>query len=374
MKILYFFCGEGLGHTTRAIAAGRELSKAHDVVFASYGYAKTFFAQTGLPIVEIPSEIKLVGKSGQLDITNSILATIQKSNPTSLLHFDTLFRKHKPDLVISDSYFLPAVIAKSKRIPVWMILNQTNVEKFFSERGVAVRWIGNAVKQINYGALHQMDKILIPDFAPPYTICAKNLWLTPQLYDKIEYLGPLGRTQLHELKKHKKNPKKILASIGGFGYRQQLLDKIQTLASELTDYQFDLIAGPNGISRRSRKNVTTHTQVFDMGPLIADASVVICGGGHSTIMESVTMGKPVISAPDAFHFEQESNAQQLEELGFGTRIDYKTPAVILQELIQDHSTNKEMKKRLDRMVRIAQKTDGRKRIAELAFEAQLKKK
>ena len=42
MKISYFFCGEGLGHATRTIAAAEELTKIHEVNFYSCGYAKEF--------------------------------------------------------------------------------------------------------------------------------------------------------------------------------------------------------------------------------------------------------------------------------------------------------------------------------------------
>ncbi|WP_269848631.1 hypothetical protein [Methanosarcina horonobensis] len=41
MKILLFICGEGLGHTGRCLALGREfLAAGHEVNFGAYGYSK----------------------------------------------------------------------------------------------------------------------------------------------------------------------------------------------------------------------------------------------------------------------------------------------------------------------------------------------
>ena len=208
---------------------------------------------------------------------------------------------------------------------------------------------------------------------PPFTICRKNISLTPKLAEKTEYLGPLVRKLPHEIKKKKPEGKRVFSSIGGFGYRAKLLEKIVAVSKNLKSYQFDLVAGPNAARLPAGSNIHTYAQVQDPFGLMDRSSLVICGGGHSTIMESVCLGKPILSAPDAFHFEQESNASELQRLGLGTRIDYQTPAPAIEELILDHTQNPEMKKRLSRMVRLGRKLDGRKKIAELARELKQKK-
>nr|WP_243685010.1 hypothetical protein [Methanosarcina barkeri] len=41
MKVLLFMCGEGLGHTSRCLALGKEfLTARHEVYFGAYGYSK----------------------------------------------------------------------------------------------------------------------------------------------------------------------------------------------------------------------------------------------------------------------------------------------------------------------------------------------
>lgn len=367
MKILYFYCGEGLGHATRTISAGTKLAKDNEVIFASYGYARDFLLNNGLNIRETPSEIRMAGSSGALDINQSILKTLKETNPSSVLAFNKLIKEVNPELVISDSFFLPALVAKTKNIPCWMILNQTNIDKFFADRERHIRWIGNAIKKFNYNTLERMDKIIIPDFAPPFTICEKNLDITPKLYEKTEFIGPLIRKNSNEVSKPKEKID-IYCSIGGFGYRAQLLDKIIDVAKNMKNKQFHLVAGPNAKKSGKIKNIKFHETIKNPLDMMAKAAVIIAGGGHSTIMESACLGKPVISVPDQFHFEQEQNALKLETLGIGSKISYKTPPEIIEELIINHSKSKEIKSKTDVFRKLAVKIDGRKNLAKLVKE------
>ncbi|MDO8625290.1 MAG: hypothetical protein Q7R47_04365 [Candidatus Diapherotrites archaeon] len=81
-----------------------------------------------------------------------------------------------------------------------------------------------------------------------------------------------------------------------------------------------------------------------------------------------------MSAPDRFHSGLESNAKELQSLGFGTCIDYATPTPILTQLITDHCTDNTLRKRMETMARLSDACGGRKRISELANEFGPKKK
>lgn len=368
MKILYFCCGEGLGHATRTISAIRALEKKHEVVCASYGYVKEFIEKSGIEVEHVPTEMHLVGKSGQFDLQKSLVTTLLKSDPSAALKYNKIIKKYSPDLVISDSFFTPALIAKQKKIPVWMVLNQTSVDRFFAEHNkTLLRIMSPVVKQVSYTALEQMDKILIPDFAPPYTICADSIIITPKMYEKTHYIGPLVRKQGHEIKTKPKK-KKIFSGIGGFGYRQELLKKIVIAAEQLPKYVFDIVAGPNTKISSKGKNVSTHGSLPDPLPLMNESSIIICGGGHSTIMEAICLGKPVLCAPDEYHFEQEGNAKGVEKVGVGHRIDYKTPPAIIKTLIEELEESESHRKKVKVLQQIAKELDGRKEIAKLADE------
>jgi len=374
MKILYFYCGEGLGHVTPTIAAGRALEKEHEVVYASYGYAREFGIKAGLNVKNVPSEIRLVGNEGRISVSKSIIETIKKTNPAALLKYRTIIKEEKPDLVISDSFMVPIIYAKHKKIPTWIILNQTALDKFFTmHANPAVRALGKLLKRFNFSVLKKADKILVRDFAPPYTVCSQSLIFPKNAEKKIHYLGPLARKQGYEIKV-KKEKQRIYSAIGGFGYRSVLLNRIVEVSKLLPNYHFDLVAGPNAIIKAHGKNVTTYGNINDPLPLIKKASVAIVGAGHSTMMDATVLGTPILSAPDIAHFEQESNANGIEKLGLGYRISYETSATKLVSLIKELENSKTVKKKLNFMQKLAKKQDGRKEIARLARELERKSK
>lgn len=69
MKVFIFVCGEGLGHTARSMAAGKELESAgHEVIFGAYGYSLEIIRENRFRVIRIPAEIQLVGEKGSLDM------------------------------------------------------------------------------------------------------------------------------------------------------------------------------------------------------------------------------------------------------------------------------------------------------------------
>ena len=77
MKFLIFMCGEGLGHTGRCIAIGKELmNTGHEVYFGAYGYSKELVEKEGYKVYRIPQELRLVGSSGGFDLKGSIKCTL----------------------------------------------------------------------------------------------------------------------------------------------------------------------------------------------------------------------------------------------------------------------------------------------------------
>ena len=87
-------------------------------------------------------------------------------------------------LVISDSYYLGTLAAFTLRIPVYLIINQSNMEEFFKNRGVPLRILGEMTKRFYNQIFEKVDKIIIPDYPLPYTVCKKNLSFTPKTRGK----------------------------------------------------------------------------------------------------------------------------------------------------------------------------------------------
>ncbi|ODS41993.1 MAG: hypothetical protein MSIBF_01190 [Candidatus Altiarchaeales archaeon IMC4] len=366
MKIQIYMCGEGLGHTSRCLAVGSGLINAgHDVSFHAYGSSKKHIEKNGFKATEIPSEIKLVGNTGSLNIEETIKATVKQMKPIGLPIVLNQIRKGKPDAIISDSYFLAVIAAKIRRVPVYLTVNQTNTSKFFENRGVRAEVAGTFMRYFMDIVFDNVEKVIIPDFPPPWTISKHNV---EELGELLYYSGPLVREKPEAVKALNLKKPHILSLIGGFGYREKLLLDILEVARENTNLDFTLIAGPNvePIKLEGHSdNVEIVGHIPNTFSYLKAADLVIAPGGHSTMMECMTYGVPLISFPDMNHGEQENNAEQLNVLNVGRRLSYHTPPFMISDVINDLLKDKEVKRNCRRLEDYSKKLDGPKRVVEL---------
>ncbi|MBN2014112.1 MAG: glycosyltransferase [Candidatus Altiarchaeota archaeon] len=370
MKAQIFMCGEGLGHTSRCLAVGERLLKeGHEAVFCAYGYSKKHIEGNGFTVQEIPSEIKLVGKSGSLSMRKSIEETLKGMDPLAYPRVFNLVKKEKPEVVISDSYFLGAIAAKMNRTPLLFILNQTDPSTFFRNRGIDIALIGKFVKKFEDIIYRYIDNIIIPDFPPPYTVCEKNIPLKPEILDKVEFVGPLVRKRYDEVKATKLAKPHIFSLVGGFGYRERLLHNVIHAAEMMEGFNFTLVCGPNvdseGLKDEVKDNVNVIDYMNNVFPYIKGSDVIIAPGGHSTIMECLSFGKPILSFPDMFHSEQQNNAEIVRKLGVGMHLSYFTPPYMIAECIKE---SMKFKKNCSTMKDFSNRMDGTKKVVEKAEE------
>ncbi|MDI9394307.1 MAG: glycosyltransferase [Euryarchaeota archaeon] len=369
MKIMIFICGEGLGHTSRCLALGKELLAAgHDIKFGAYGYSKELVEKTGYRAQEIPSEIKLVGKAGGLDLTGSIEATLKNAKILGGPKVLKLIRDFKPDVVVSDSYYLGTLAAMVLKIPVYLIINQSNMEEFFKNRGVPIRLLGELTKKFYKEVFEKTDKTIIPDYPLPYTVCRKSLDFSPRIREKLFYSGPLVREKYEEVDRIPLEKPHIVSLIGGFGYREPIFRKVLTTASLDTGINYTLISGPNLDPSKFReipKNVQLLRFVEDTFPYIKSSDAVIAPGGHSTMMEAFSFGVPILSFPDEGHSEQENNAAVIEEEGYGRRLSYSTPPEVILECIREVLEDEKYRNKVERLQRLAAELEGPRAVREL---------
>jgi uncharacterized protein (TIGR00661 family) len=369
MKIMIFICGEGLGHTSRCLALGKELLAAgHEIEFGAYGYSKDLVEKTGYKAQEIPSEIKLVGKAGGLDLAGSIEATLKNAQLLGGPKVLKLIRDFKPDVVVSDSYYLGTLAAMVLNLPVYLIINQSNMEEFFKNRGVPIRLLGELTKKFYKEVFEKTDKIIIPDYPLPYTVCRKNLDFASKLREKLFYSGPLVSKKYGEVEQIPLKKPHIVSLIGGFGYREPIFRKVLTTAALDPGINYTLISGPNLDPTKFREipeNVQLLRFVEDTFPYIRSSDAVIAPGGHSTMMEALSFGVPVLSFPDEGHSEQENNAAVIEEEGYGRMLSYSTPPEVILECIREVIEDEEYRSKVGRLQRLAAELNGPKAIREL---------
>ena len=163
------------------------------------------------------------------------------------------------------------------------------------------------------------EKFLVPDFPMPYTICQYNI----KPIENLEYLGPLIRYDVDNVY----DDGYILSVIGGFEYRYKILESLAKLAKK-NGYNVKLVCGSYDVAKKlkskfNERNIDIIPITKNMDELMRGASLIVSHGGHSTIMESLCFGKPLIVIPDMDHPEQCNNAKKVHELKCGIALSYK---------------------------------------------------
>lgn len=178
MKLLLLMCGEGLGHTGRCLALGKEfLGAGHEVNFGAYKYSKILTEKAGFTAYEIPSEISLAGEAGVFNIKKSVRDTLRNFSYSGFKELLNLFEKLKPDVVISDGYYTGILAAQKKKIPVYFVGHQFNMEEFFKKQGFYTKLAGMFTKRFYNYIFSSVNGIIIPDYPLPYSVNRKNFTL-----------------------------------------------------------------------------------------------------------------------------------------------------------------------------------------------------
>ncbi|TRZ55251.1 hypothetical protein D4Q76_00875 [archaeon] len=362
MNVLICPCGEGLGHTTRCRALAEEfIRQGHKVAFAAYGSSAAYLRRYKFRVYDSEAEISLAGKSGKFSMRH----TLMNSKGVFYKMLKSTYKEcraiedFRADMVISDTKYSALLAAKIKGLKSIIIVNQNTM----SMHGIK-KFIGYVV----YGSIKNLnkiaDRIVVPDFAPPYTVCEYNI---SQKNNKMYFSGPLIVSK--KWRSENRNEKYVLSLIGGFGYRSRILKKISMLALKRKDKMFKLVCGISSIKGlKSGKNIEIINFAKNMDPLWSDCEMVVAHGGHSTLMEMACFGKPGIIIPDADHFEQENNARKISELGCGITIMHKDLFLgSLNNAINQISKNEKYKRNAKKLGLLARKYDAKKNIVKMAL-------
>jgi len=362
MKILLFICGEGLGHTSRCLALGKEfLAAGHEVNFGAYGYSKELVKKTGYSAWEIRPEIRLIGETGTFDIGKSVRETLSNLSPAGFRQLLKLIEALNPDVVLSDGYYSGILAARSKKVPVYFVGHQFNMEEFFQKKGPLVGAAGKLVRRFYNHIFSSVDGIIVPDYPLPYSVNRRNFTISRNINENIFFSGPLIRSRYREVEAKPFRHPNVLSTIGAFGYRAAIFRKVLEAAKLDPDIHYTFITGP-GIAPEQFPEIPDNVEFTGFTdnpfPYYRGSDLVITAGGHGTIMESLAFGLPVLSFPDEKHTEQENNATVLEEAGYGKRMSYLTrPEVILaciREVLEDESYSKKTRK----LMELAEVLDG----------------
>ena len=332
--------GLGLGHVSRCMPFAETLREGGDeILFSSYNDGLKYLQKTDFNHVAAPPLAHRVQKDGTIDFRlttarpgpfGSVLITLNQ------LGFELrTMRKFKPDVVVSDSRATPIVAAKMLDVPRITILNQFQVVIPRRRRFLRLAKLADAGTLTIVGKIWSFsDRILIPDFPPPFTV-SWNQKVPPQYSGNIRLIGPILTTYPSQLPSKEELRRKlgfddrplIFAPISGPILEKAYFEGIlqRALKKFPRDYQILMTLGNPGF----RKNVVTQGDfsvyhwVNNRFELLKACDLVICRGGHGSITQAIAYGKPMIIVPTPNHSEQAVNSKRAEGLGVARIVNQK---------------------------------------------------
>jgi len=372
-RVYISVCGEGFGHSSRALAVAEELkNKGCDVFLGSYGYVYDYLKSQNLcKVVKIPREWKMKGKEGKFSVRKTFFSTMKiiLTKYRTLINKEReIMKKKKINCVISDGRISP-IIAGSYHLglPLLFMTNMTTIRKRFLHK-VERYLLRPGMDFLGKTGVVLLDEIIIPDFPPPNDICHYLLANKGKAKKKTSFVGPVVRKNLYKSIPIKKDKKTVLALVGGHEYRKPLLDCVTKTARLCKDMDFIIISR---LIKRKRVegNVKLLPFVKNLYPYMHASDLIITQSGHSTVMEMLCCGKTGILIPDKGQYEQEAIARRAKELKLCEKLTHSrlSPNNLMKKidiLLDDKTYGKNVQK----LSKIARKLNGPKKVAEMAIE------
>jgi uncharacterized protein (TIGR00661 family) len=373
-RIYISVCGEGFGHSSRAIAITEELlSRDCDVILGSYGYVYDYLKKQNLcKVVKIPKEFNLSGENGEFSISKTFLSA-SKSVLTkywTLTHKERkIIKNNRITCVLSDGRISPLLVGGYQLgLPAIFITNIVTVKKTFMHDSIQKYILRPPLSLLGKIGSLMLDQIVIPDFLPPNTICRYMLPASPRLRKKTIFVGPVVNKKLYETKPISIKKKTVLSIIGGHAFRKPLIDCVIRTANLNKNFNFIVVS--RLIKKHLKKdNLELLPFVDNVYSYLKNSDLVISQSGHSTIMEIICSGKTGIIIPDKKQHEQEAIARRAKEMKLFKTMSYDDlkPKKLISNL-EVLNKDKNYKKNVLRLSKLAKKLNGSKKIADLAIE------
>ena len=349
-KRIYFgVCGMGLGHITRSLPIAQSVvAEGGQVLLSTYLESVDYVHKFGLPVVSAPDLSMNVDVTGSIDIKAATLISGMGSMLTFLdqVRFEIqTIQAFEPDLVFADTRLSSIYAARLLKIPIVTILNQfqprvprehdTNFFKTLD--GVIMTTLGRS------WALS--STILIPDFPEPYTISLDSLRIPRRIGARVKLVGsiihqnPNQNSHVNKIKEElgvREDQKLIYAGISGpRAEKLPLIKLLIPILSKFPDrYKVIMSMGiPNGGSKQVQHgNLILVPWIENRFDYLEACDLVISRGGHETLMQSISYGKPSVIIPMPKHPEQYGNARRAMEMNVAKSVHQRD--VNLEHLVK----------------------------------------
>lgn len=338
MRVYFAPCGIGLGHVGRCVPIANKVMQNAEVIFSTYREGTRYVERERLPLIKAPPIGFQVKPDGTVDFRQTAV------NPGPFLASFTLLEQvnaeiraiesFKPDVVVSDSRISPLLAARILGIPRICILNQFQVIIPRKKRFLRLAKFADSVTLTIIGKMWTSgNTVLIPDFPPPYTICAGNLNIPKSYKKNVKLIGPILPVHPDALPTKEELRQKLglpldkpvifLPISGPIRERAFLTGILRKILLEFPEeYEVVMSLGyPNADDKPIRHgNVTIYKWIPNRFEYLKACDLVIGRAGHGTLTQCICYGKPIILVPTPSHTEQLSNAKQSEKLGVAKTI------------------------------------------------------
>ncbi len=355
-KVYFPTFGSGVGHASRASIIASSLEEDFSYRFSSFKDGYEFLMANKFQCKKIyPLDISWK-KNGTVSTTKTMIRSPFLSG-IFLYHLKEEYKflkKYKPDVVFSDSRLSPILCANKLKIPSIVILNQIKLlVEIRNKRRERLETINGRLlgKLWNYA-----DEIFIPDLPPPYTICKENIQGVDSIKDKITYIGFITKQRegkrkfsiINELDIDK-DKKTIYVQVSG--PRQSRLNVYHKIIKQMEpvkdEYNIIISKGdPKGRSIPKKKEYWTEFEWCPWIEMFELSDCVIIRGGHSSIGNAISAGKPSIIIPIENQSEQIQNAIRVNELDLGIYMKNKEDSLVgnIQSILNENKFKNAIKK------------------------------
>jgi UDP-N-acetylglucosamine--N-acetylmuramyl-(pentapeptide) pyrophosphoryl-undecaprenol N-acetylglucosamine transferase len=341
VRVYFSPCGMGLGHVGRALPVAEELvRRGAEVMFSTYLEGVEYIRRMGFPVVSSPALSLASDLTGRIDLRASAVTQGVPALPRFMQQVKKEMEYMKafgPEVVVSDTRLSSVVAGKLLGLPVALMLNQFMPMVPRSEQNLMLSKIldGGILTLLSRG-WGASDVILIPDFPEPYTISQDSLRIPKPYRHLVKMVGFILPRKPEEVEDTGRVREEAGATGGETliyaaisGPRQEREPLIRLLRPIFEGFPSGnrvvmSMGDPEGGSNpASSGNLTAIPWVVDRYEYLKACDLVVCRGGHNTIMQSICYGKPSIIVPTPNHTEQYANARRAKELGFAEALHQK---------------------------------------------------
>lgn len=359
IKVLFLPLGIGLAHTGRSIMIAKELRKrGHDVVFGIGRECHDIVAREKFRYAIVPElPNSAVNKARKLNTSFYSVKIIEKFIKAEL----ELYKKEKPDIVISDTRTTAKLSTKIANIPL-ITINNANVTKYYDFSNasfpfpsfflsqyinpkylslfekpwvnkkilsklapyiaeimlfnellkfnkVALKFGQKPITSFYHLALGDLTLLLDVDFYRPTKKLPNNVVLVGPIFWQPNVALPAWAKQI--IKEVNNNKTILYLTAGGTG-EAKIFRKI---AKYLSNYPAITVATVgNAFNLKSLKLKNFFITKYLPGNWIMQlSSALVFFGGNSTAYQSINFGIPQLIFP--LHIDQVDNANQMKRLG-----------------------------------------------------------